>query len=286
MTTLLLLLSLLGSGLPRGELPAQTYVSVPPSAVTAPMALAADPDASAVNAPGVPSDDLVPQAYLPIINRSPSACTPISGAQYSTLSVLTPVTDPPAEANPDINLALRGYEFTYAHLGLVEYGGTPDPRAPKLYTLFADHRVPAFPAVYRVYDWDWDCNCRGDLLSYWPVTLTEMQVTANEALYLPDSGYDIGSGYEALVLYASKERITLKYTGEDHVVYGYTVHVENICVEPRLLELYETWNAAGRGRLPALRADQPFGRAWGTEIGVAIRDTGSFMDPRSRWDWW
>jgi len=113
-----------------------------------------------------------------------------------------------------------------------------------------------------------------------------MGVTPGEVLRLPDSGYDIGSGYEALVLYATKERITLKYTREDNVVSGYTLHVENVCVEPSLLALYQAWNDAGRGRLPALRGGQPLGRAQGVEIGVAIRDNGAFMDPRSRWDWW
>ena len=43
---------------------------------------------------------------------------------------------------------------------------------------------------------------------------------------------------------------------------------------------------AGRGRMPALRAGQAFGHARGGEIGVAIRDWGTFLDPRSRKDWW
>jgi hypothetical protein len=38
--------------------------------------------------------------------------------------------------------------------------------------------------------------------------------------------------------------------------------------------------------LPALRGSQALGRARDASIGVAIRDTGSFMDPRSRKDWW
>jgi hypothetical protein len=89
-----------------------------------------------------------------------------------------------------------------------------------------------------------------------------------------------------LVLYASTNRITIKYTNNDNVEQGYTLHVENVCVEPRLLALYQALNSAGRGRLPALRAGQAFGRALGSEIGVAIRDYGTFMDPRSRKDWW
>ena len=52
------------------------------------------------------------------------------------------------------------------------------------------------------------------------------------------------------------------------------------------MALYEACNAAGRGELPALRPDQPLGRARGTEVYVAIRDTGSWMDPRVRKDWW
>jgi hypothetical protein len=233
-----------------------------------------------------PSDDLVPRAYLPFVARQPSGCAPIPGVEYSTLTIEGDPTDRPAEEHADLNLALRGYELTDAYRRLVEYSGTPDDDAPKLYTLFADHRVPSFPAVYRVYDWDWVCNCRGDLLSDWPVTLAGMGVATGEILYLPEREAEIGSGYQALVLYASEERITLKYTREDNVIEGYTIHVENVCVEPRLLALYRDRNEAGRDDLPALWAGQPFGRARGAEIGVAIRDTGSFMDPRSRHDWW
>ena len=104
---------------------------------------------------------------------------------------------------------------------------------------------------------------------------------------MPQRGVTIGAdGYEALVLYASTERITLKYTREDNVIAGYTIHIEGICVEPNLLALYQSWNDKGRGHLPALMAGQGVGRADGNEIQVAIRDCGSFMDPRSRKDWW
>lgn len=231
------------------------------------------------------SGQLIPRLYLPFIAR-PAGCAPIPGVNYSTLSVNPPPTDRPAEEHADLNLALRGYEVTSAALELVTYGGHVDPGAPKLYTLFADRRVPAFTTAYKVYDWDWNCNCRAGLLTTWPVTLLDMGTAAGEVLYVPDSGYDIGNGYEALVLYASEDRITLKYTRDDNVVYGFTIHVEEICVEPSLLALYRASNDAGRGQLPALRGGEPFGRALGTTIGVAIRDSGSFMDPRSRWDWW
>ena len=224
--------------------------------------------------------------YMPGVMRTFFECQPIPGEEYGTLDVTGPPTDRPAEQHADLNLALRGYEVTNAFLGLVDYGGTGDPRAPQLRGLFADGRTPAFTAVYQVYDWNWTCNCRGPLLTQWPVTLAGMAVAPRETIHVPSSGYEIGGGYEVLVLYASEERITLKYTPHDNVVEGYTLHVENVCVEPSLLALYRAQNAAGRVELPALEAGQAFGRARYGEIGVAIRDWGTFLDPRSRKDWW
>jgi hypothetical protein len=236
--------------------------------------------------PRAAAGDLAPRAYLPVVSRQLSACSPIPGVAYGTLSINGLPTDRPAHLHADLNLALRGYEVTSAYLGLVDYGGGEDPNAPQLPALFSPNRVPSFPTAYKVYDWNWPTNSRGALLDTWPVTLLGMGVAPTEVIHLPDSGYDIGSGYEALVLYATEERITLKYTREDNVVHGYTVHIENICVEPSLLALYQAWNEAGRSRLPALRGGQPLGRARGSEIGVATRDNGNFMDPRSRKDWW
>jgi hypothetical protein len=284
--TLLLLLAVLDGSPACAAPPAWAYQIVPLCDISVPMAPATTVLPSWSASPAIaPSQVFTYHVFIPLV-RQPPRCEPIPGVQYDTLDVDSPPTDRPAAEHPDLNLALRGYEVTNAHQGLVEYGGSPDPGAPQLYTLFGDQRVPAFTTVYQVYDWDWNCDCRGDLLTKFDVTLAGMGVTPGEILHLPDSGYDIGNGYEALVLYATEERITLKYTREDHVVWGYTIHVENICVEPSLLALYQTWNDAGRSELPALRGGQPFGRACEHEIGVAIRDTGTFMDPRSRRDWW
>jgi hypothetical protein len=225
--------------------------------------------------------------YMPLIaNAFVDPCAPIPGESYGTLPVSSSPTNPSAEEHPDLNLALRGYEPTNAYTGLVDYGGGGDPGAPQLPGLFADNRTATFSAVYQVYGWDWDHNCRGALITDTEVTLAGLAMTPGETIHVPDSGNTIGGGYEVLVLYATRDRITLKYTPEDHVIWGYTLHVENICVEPHLLGLYQSWNNAGRGRLPALRAGQAFGRAHGSEIGVVIRDNGAFMDPRSRKDWW
>jgi hypothetical protein len=222
--------------------------------------------------------------YLPLVAAA-DPCRPIPGESYATLRILSDPTNPPAEEHPDINLAIRGYELTSAFLGLVDYGGPTDDKAPQLATLCTGC-APPFRNAYQVYRWDWANDRRGELYTNPEVTLIGMHVTPGQTIHVPDSGYNIGNGYEVLVLYASTERITLKYTREDNVVYGYTVHAEGVCVEPSLLALYEAMNAAGRDQLPALWGGQGFGRARGNEVMVAIRDTGSFMDPRTRKDWW
>lgn len=231
----------------------------------------------------VPAATAAPaRVYLPYVRRPCDA----TGASYGTTPVRAESFN--ADSHPDLNLSVRGYEVTDAPKHLVSYGGATDSRAPQLADLFSDRRAPTFRTVYRVYDWNWSTNQRGSLLSTWPVTLAGLAATSGELVLVPDSGYSVGddAGYEVLVLYASESRITLKYTRDDSVVVGYTVHVENVCVDPNLLALYESAHRSGRGALPGLRARQPFGRAVGSEVSVAIRDCGSFMDPRSQKDWW
>jgi hypothetical protein len=232
-------------------------------------------------------------AFMPLIQTAPAPPAPPLrcdlNQNYGTLSIEGSPTDRPAEIHADLNLSMRGYDPTDAARNLVDYGGGTDAGAPQLFGLFGDNRVPRFSAMYRVYNWDWGCNCRASLNQSWPATLAGMATDSGEPLHLPDRGNgtgDIGFGYKALVLYANDNRITLKYTREDNVIYGYTIHVEGVCVEPDLLALYRQMDAQGRSHLPALYPGQPFGVARASEIGVAIRDTGSFMDPRSRKDWW
>lgn len=213
-------------------------------------------------------------------------CEPISGVSYGSISPQGPPTDRPAEAHPDLNLKIRGWEVTGGELGLVSIAGPTDPLAPKLNRLFSDDRIPAFATNYAVYQWDWGSESRGPLITEPEVTLAGFTTTAGEVLELPVSGYEIAPGYQALVLYADDDSITLKYTAEDNVVWGYTIHVVGTCVEPSLLARYAANNTAGRQELPALAAEQPFGRARASEIQVSIRDTGAFMDPRSDKDWW
>ena len=226
--------------------------------------------------------------YLPLTlaNANANTCEWIPGATYETLSVNPPPTDRPADQHADLNLGLRGYAPTSASLSLVNINGTGDGNAPQFPGLFADNRTPRFISVDRVFNWNWTCNCATTPISNPPVTLLGMGTTAGESIGVPNSGYAIGSGYEVLVLYAAPGRVTLKYTRDDNVINGYTIHIEDVCVDPGLLALYQSANLAGRAQLPALRAGQAFGRASGSSIRVGIQDAGTWMEPRSRNDWW
>lgn len=210
----------------------------------------------------------------------------IPNTSYSSLSISGPPLTVDPDHNENLNLSYRGYEVTDAPLRLITYDGPPaDTNAPQFPGLFADKRTPDFVRAYQRYRWDEDCDCPVDTYSQWDATVLGMGVSRGETIYTPDSGYDIGGGYEYMVMYAAETDITL-HIGREDEFHGYVIHIDGVCTDPDLLALYRQLHAAGRGELPALRGHQPFGKAVDTEIQIAVRDTGSFMDPRSRNDWW
>jgi len=233
-----------------------------------------------------PTPDPAPAPAPEVKPSSVDPCAPIPGENYGTLPIVGPPTDRPAAEHGDINLSLRGFSRTESTLSLIDMSGPTDNRAPQLAGLFADNRTGVFNNVYRANHWDWGTNSRGGPVTDFDVTVAGFKVEPGETIHVPEAGYEIGQGYAVLVLYADQERVTLKYTGEDSVVGGYTIHIEGVCPAPELLTLYTQMNDGGRGQLPALRAKQALGRARSNEIQVAIRDTGRFMDPRVRKDWW
>lgn len=243
--------------------------------------------ARSLNAPARASGTIPPPqsvVFLPLLFTSEAPrvvdVIPIDG---------NPV-DRPAVINPDLNLAVRGYVTTTAHLGLVDYGGATDVNAPQLANLFSPPRLPTFTVVFQVYDWDWGCGsdgCRGAPIASPPVTLLAMQTAPGEPIHLPYRRPDIFNGvYVAMVLYADENRITLAYTRHDTPARGYLIHLEELAVDAAIVARYRAMNEAGRAFLPALRNDELVGHARGDTVKVAVRDTGSFMDPRSRKDWW
>ncbi|MEW5957946.1 MAG: hypothetical protein AB1801_09500 [Chloroflexota bacterium] len=226
-------------------------------------------------------------------------CPSTSAAGFDLIPVLAPPTDHPDAAHGDLNVALRGYQLVSESLGLVKFEGPTAPDPPQLSGLFLPNRGPVIKTAYRVNDWIWDAGqchgqvhgCPGRLIDDWQVTMIGLAARPGELLSIPERGADIyPGGYKALVLYAGERQLTLSYTRRDAVSDGYAVHLQGLCVDPNLVALYRAQNDANGwragGLLPALRNDQPIGLTLGDEIKVAIRDKGSFMDPRSGKDWW
>jgi hypothetical protein len=224
----------------------------------------------------------------PLPTATPDPSCPSTGQRYDMVPVDGRYSGHAPNVSPDLNLTVRGWVTVNEHRGLVDYGGETDSGAPQLYGLFSNGRTPTFSSTHRVYDWDWANNRKGALLTNWPVTLLGMATSPGETIHFPRrNGSDIYQGvWYGLVVYAEKTRITVHWARNDYVAPGYGMHVENICVDPSLLAAYEQGNAGGRFSLPGLRDNQVMGTARGSEILVAMRDTGTFMDPRSRKDWW
>ena len=241
-----------------------------------PRAVAADPEPLSPPA----------RVYLPLVFGSsppPFACPTSSTNSYASgTATQYDLDDPvrPAQAHADKNLALRGYTPN-TDVGLrrelVNYGADDPTMPPQLATLFQPARVPPLSGFYRVHDWNWspspEPGTPGAPLTTWPVTALGLQVTPGEALHVPASGYDIGQGYEVIVLYADERRVALRYAREDSAgARGYTVHLDGLCIDPNLLALYTGLDAPTGPRyvypssnypLPVLPAGQTaWRRAW------------------------
>lgn len=242
----------------------------------------------------VPYETIPPNAtplFLPVI-VVPLPTPTVLPRVYASVPVGGGSLDRPAQNNPDVNLALRGYVPVSAYQGLVNYGGDTDADAPQIAPMFSPPRLPVFVGVDQVYDWNWGCNppdgCRGDPITHpYNVTLLELATTPGEPVAIPARGPQIYAGnFKAMVLYADAGRITVSYTRDDTPAIGYLVHVEDVAVAPELVALYQQLDAAGRHRLPALRDGEALGMADRSSVKVVVRDTGMFMDPRSCKDWW
>ncbi len=233
------------------------------------------------------------QTFLPLIFTS--ECPTTSSANFALIPIEGGVaTDHPPPLHGDLNLALRGYNVTNAAKSLVDYSGSTDSNAPQLAGLFAPNQFPGISQVYRVNNWDWGCGthgCAAEPITNPDVTLMALLTSGGQNIYIPERGAEIyGGGYKVMVLYAEEQRITLGYTRRDSVAQGYSVQIENVCVDPNLLALYQAQTGANgwhtSGNLPALKNDQALGTALDNTVIVAIKDRGTYMDPRSRKDWW
>ena len=235
--------------------------------------------------PETPIEALAAPQAEPVVD---AGCSALSSNQYTSIPVTGSRIEHPDSQHGDLNLALRGYVPADAALNLVDINGPTDGDAPQLSGVLG--RLPTFGRAFRARDWNWACGgagCRGDELANVEVSLVALDSTPGEAVYVPSRGAEIyGGGFVALVLYADASRLTVVYTREDSVANGYAVHLEDFCVDPNLLALYQSNNWEGRGTLPAVRNGETVGTARYNQLIVGVRDRGIFTDPRSRKDWW
>jgi hypothetical protein len=199
---------------------------------------------------------------------------------YSLIPIEGKRESRPAAEHADLNLKLREPQPAEYDRSLVEIPGSGiDPDAPKLSSVFK----PDFVNTYAVHDWDWGCNCKGDLILDGSAVLVGIKTSPGEPIFIPKTERDIYEGkYYAVVLYASPDSLTFLYARAGSVVSGYTVHYLGLQTDPNLVALFE---ASEGSELPGLTLDTPVGVAT-EELIVAIRDNGTFLDARSKRDWW
>lgn len=217
-----------------------------------------------------------------------SGCPSGSSESYSNMKVISDYPKPnnPPEQNAEINMLLRGYEEINEKTALVDYGGDTDPvMPPSLGTIFPS--VPAIVKTYRVHKWDYANNRKSpDLESHWPVNLIGITTTPGETLVGPRAGREIGGGNVLMLLFATPTYATFVHARGENPQDGYFIHIDNFCLDPNLLAAYQKENSAGRDSLPVIRPGQVFGYGNGSDVRIAIRDSGDWMDPRARKDWW
>lgn len=262
----------------------------------------------------IPIEAVAPlYTYLPAVLRGETAvfhCPASSSNEYvggtaSQTEEDNPVR--PAFDHGDKNIALRGYALNLdagLKRELVDYGSGDPTQPPQFATLFSPTRVPDMQ-FFRVNDWYFADSpapgTRGDPIESPPVTALGLGSTPGEILRVPTSGYDIGGGFEVIVLFADEDTVTLAYKRQDTVaLWGYTLHIDNICTDPNLLTLYNTLDDPQGPRyvyvepdnrpyeydLPTLAAGQTIGTAGAEDPVVAVVDSGTLQDPRSCNEWW
>ena len=119
----------------------------------------------------------------------------------------------------------------------------------------------------------------------------------NRDIKVPNTGYDIGGGYEAMIVFAAADRVTLHigrheyFTGTKTCANGktcsggYWIYVKNICVDQQIQNAYNqvkgAQEAAGADlnpiQLPMIRPGQTLGKANANSVLVGVRDNGPFI---------
>lgn len=253
------------------------------------------------------SDGELTQTTALAVVVSLDACPEISSNSYITVAIqpfngsVYYKDNRLIDENADFRLSVLGYTPTNALKDLVDYGGDVDPLAPRIYGVFKPKRSVVITQTYQRFDWIWDeagappYGLRGGINAEWPVSIIDLDATLDEKIYIPERPgglFQTGiweGDYKALVLYAAENDLLISYTRNDRVDHGYALYLSNLCVDVNLVKTYRDQLLNGKrntGWLPALRNSDVVGSARNHPLTVAVRDSGPFLDPRARKDWW
>ena len=265
----------------RSASPAVLIATLTPSADGASAATAIGaPGAGANSSTGGQDEDSTSRSSALSGTDAEAFAPPASSSnRYNLIPINGQRDSRPAAEHGDLNLKLRDPQPIEVELGLVDAGVGVDALAINLSDIFE----PNFVAAYTIHDWDWGCNCKGNLIREDGVVLVGIKTTPGEPVFIPRHPRDIYEGkYYAVLLFADEDSVTFVYAREGTVAMGYSVHYLGLYTDPNLLTLY---NESKGNMLLGLTLDTPIGVA-GDQLIVAIRDNGKFLDARSINDWW
>lgn len=238
-----------------------------------------------------PSGDLIVCRSNNLACGSSEECTNIiypeinnRGGGSEQRECTTVTRDIPAVQDADIKLSVRGWIDSPEPRTLLDnIGGDNDRgRGPQLNTIMEDS-TPNITGVFQVNYPDGTPIVK-DERSNWGVTLMELGTGSD--ILAPKIGYDIGGGFNYTVLYADNNELTLKATLEDSAAYGYTLHFVDLNVKQEIVDAYVANEKDRENSLVAMPCGFKIGTAKDSKFKVAVADTGTFMDPRVRKDWW
>lgn len=219
-----------------------------------------------------------PEADAAVV--APASAPATSNNKYELIALDGNREDRPAAEHGDLNLKLREPTPIDLEPQLIEIDGSGiDPNTPKFNKVFE----PNIVQTYAIHGWDWATNSKSDLIQDGVAVLIGLKTTPGEPVYIPPRDVPIfGDKFFATVLYADEDSLTFLYDRKGSVVQGYTVHLLGLKTDPNLVKLF---NESQGNELPGLTLDTPVGTAT-DELIVAIRDNGTFLDARSKKDWW
>lgn len=161
------------------------------------------------------------------------------------------------------------------------------------------------PTTVSAYDMWYNSAPKGndtDIKGQAPV----LQIPTNPGAFIsvPKTDYSIGGNYEAMVVFAAEDRVTIhigrheyittsKMCGSSKCRGGYWIYIKDICVDKQILNAYRGVEAAQRAagadlnpiQLPMVSEGQPLGVTRGNNVTIGVRDDGPYISTSKPFYW-